>query len=91
MFLLKVRCCGADGSDDYINAHKPVPWECRDRITGSEYAYGCRQSFAWYLEPWTATLAGGCVTFMVAHIIQLIFITKLLQHLRRYQQAETYD
>ena len=85
-----MRCCGADGSDDYINARKPVPWECRDRITGSEYGYGCRQSFAWYLEPWTATLAGGLVAFMVAHVIQLVLIYKVVGRLREYQKADAY-
>ena len=28
--------------------------ECRDRIDGGEYPYGCAQNFAWWLEPWSA-------------------------------------
>ncbi len=43
----QVGCCGADGSEDFINALKPVPMECRDRVTGVEYVYGCQQQFAW--------------------------------------------
>ena len=35
-------------------ALKPVPMECRDRIDGGEYPYGCAQNFAWWLEPWSA-------------------------------------
>jgi len=83
-----VRCCGADGSDDYINANKPVPWECRDRTTGSEYAYGCQQSFAWYIEPWTAAIAGTLVTFLVIHIIQMVLCLKLVRKIK--QQREAY-
>lgn len=64
-----VGCCGADGSDDFINAFKPVPWECRDPVTGTEYAYGCQQQLAWWLEPWTATLAAVCVFLCVADIV----------------------
>jgi len=86
-----VRCCGADGSDDYINAYKPVPWECRDRITGSEYTYGCRQSFAWYIEPWSACLAGGLVFFMVANVVQMVLVLKLVRKLKEYRQAGYYD
>ena len=36
--FLQVGCCGADGSDDFINAKKPVPTECRDMVTGCEYS-----------------------------------------------------
>ena len=40
---LQVGCCGSIGSEDYINARKPVPYECRDRVGGNEYRYGCAQ------------------------------------------------
>ena len=40
---LQVGCCGSVGSEDYINARKPVPYECRDRVGGNEYRYGCAQ------------------------------------------------
>ena len=86
-----MRCCGADGSDDYINARKPVPWECRDQITGSEYAYGCQQTFAWYVEPWTACLAGTLIGFMVAHIVQMVLTLKLVRKQREYRSTGQYD
>jgi len=76
-----VGCCGADGSDDFINAMKPVPFECRDMITGSEYAFGCQQQLAWWLEPWTATLAGICVFYLVADVFGIIINRKLRQAL----------
>jgi len=78
---LKVGCCGADGSDDFINAMKPVPFECRDMITGSEYAFGCQQQLAWWLEPWTATLAGICVFYLVADVFGIVINRKLRQAL----------
>ena len=48
-YFLQVRCCGANGSEDYIAALKPVPMECRDQVDGGEYPYGCAQQFAWWL------------------------------------------
>lgn len=76
-----VGCCGADGSDDYINALKPVPMECRDLITGVEYTYGCQQQMAWWLEPWTAYLAGVCVAYLVADVFGIWATTKLRKYL----------
>ena len=82
-------CCGAVGSEDYTNARKPVPWECRDRVGGNEYRYGCAQQFAWWLEPWSAALAGICVTMLIVHIVQMVVIGKLNKAIRRYQQVAT--
>jgi hypothetical protein len=70
-FLNQVGCCGANGAEDYIDAMKAVPNECRDMITGGEYWYGCAQQFAWYLEPWSVTLAGICICFLVLHVVQV--------------------
>jgi len=67
-----VGCCGADGSDDFINAMKPVPLECRDLITGNEYAFGCQQQLAWWLEPWSAFLAGTLALYMVMDVFGII-------------------
>ena len=53
---MKVRCCGANGSEDYIAALKPVPMECRDQVDGGEYPYGCAQQFAWWLGMISNTL-----------------------------------
>jgi len=79
-----VGCCGADGSDDFINALKPVPFECRDFITGVEYGYGCMQQLPWWLEPWTATLAGSCCFLCIADIFGIFFIRKLNRAVEDY-------
>lgn len=86
-----VRCCGANGSEDYIEAYKPVPVECRDQIDGGEFAYGCAQQFAWWLEPWTATLAGVCTTFLLIHIVQIVLISKIMGQIRRYERTLDYE
>lgn len=83
-----VGCCGADGSDDFINAMKPVPPECRDMITGVEYAYGCQQQLAWWLEPWSATLAALCIFLLIVHILQLILESKLRGAIRECQNRD---
>lgn len=46
-----VGCCGADGADDFIKVHKPVPWECREPMTGVEYTYGCHQQVRPEMQP----------------------------------------
>ena len=88
---LQVRCCGANGSEDYIAALKPVPMECRDRVDGGEYPYGCAQNFAWWLEPWSAALAGTCIVLILVHIIQLVLIPKITRQIRKYDRANDYD
>ena len=35
----QIGCCGAKGSEDYNDALKPVPQECRHPITGIEYRW----------------------------------------------------
>ena len=42
--------------------------ECRDQISGNEYAFGCQQQLAWWLEPWSAFLAGTMALYMVMDI-----------------------
>lgn len=83
-----MRCCGARGSEDYIEAMKPVPMECRDPIDGGEFPYGCAQQFAWWLEPWSATLAGVCFFFIIAHIVQMVLASKIMKSIREmYEKA----
>ena len=54
-----VGCCGASGNSlDFINKGKPMPDSCRHPVTGNRYGYHCPQVMAWWLEPWTSTLAG---------------------------------
>ena len=54
----KVGCCGSYSSLDYINVHKPVPNECRDKATGNEYLDGCYIRFSRYLEERSGWIAG---------------------------------
>jgi len=53
-----IGCCGAGGSSDFTDVYKPIPMECRHPITGNEWSNGCDQQMAFYLEPWSGTLAG---------------------------------
>ena len=87
-FSYKVGCCGGTGSEDFIAVHKPVPYECRDRATGSEYRYGCQQTFAWWLEPWTGFLAGVSVTMMVADVFGIWGSQKLRNLLSQYNREQ---
>jgi len=75
-----VGCCGASGNrDDYINWHKPVPFSCRHPVTGNCYTTGfsCPQALAWWLEPWSCTLAGSSVFFCLLDVV-IFGITKQL-------------
>merc|ERR1711892_836032 len=59
-----VGCCGAGGNRlDYINNRQPMPDSCRHPVTGNCFGVTCSQSLAWWLEPWTSTLAGTSVVF----------------------------
>ena len=54
-----VGCCGASGNSlDFVAVRKPMPDSCRHPVTGNRYGYHCPQVLAWWLEPWTSTLAG---------------------------------
>lgn len=72
-----VHCCGATGSEDFIRAYKPVPMECRDQVKGNEYRYGCKQTFAWWLEPWSCYLTGADWFLMFFGIFMGIICKKL--------------
>ena len=55
-----VGCCGASGNSlDFVAVRKPMPDSCRHPVTGNRYGYHCPQVLAWWLEPWTSTLAGN--------------------------------
>jgi len=71
-----VGCCGATGGDDFIFSYKPIPAECRDPRTGSEWQYGCEQGLAFWLEPWTGTLAGMSVGLSVCDILLIALTMK---------------
>merc|ERR1711892_324151 len=64
-----VGCCGADGGGDFIAVYKPIPTECRHPISGNEWDNGCMQQLAFWLEPWTASLAGIGVLLCVSDAV----------------------
>jgi len=73
-----VGCCGASNNrDDYFKVKKVVPYSCRHPITGNNYRYGCPQTLAWWLEPWSACLAGVSLFFSATDIFVLILNVKL--------------
>jgi len=80
-----VGCCGADGSDDFINAFKPVPYECRDRVLGTEYAYGCQQGLAWWLEPWSGFLGGVNCFFIVIDVLAFWLVRRFNSFVNMYR------
>jgi len=65
-----MRCCGANGINDYIKWNKPVPYSCFDPVTGNawykkDYGYvGCVTGFAWYVQP--VTRWGGVIALLLA-------------------------
>ena len=88
----KTYCCGSNGSEDYIGAHKPVPWSCRSPITGNEYTSGCKQTFSWWLEPWTGAISATCALLIIAIIVQIVLLLKFIKHLKRYDRVDNdYD
>ena len=56
---------------------KPVPMECRDQITGVEYGFGCQQQLAWWLEPWTATLASMAIFVCIGNVLGIAITSRL--------------
>merc|ERR1719266_1133422 len=73
-----VGCCGARRNYlDYINVRKSVPASCRHPVSGNRYRYGCPQTVAWWLEPWTSTLAGVSLGFCMMDLLVTCLTVKL--------------
>jgi len=78
-----VGCCGAAGNSfDYINVYKPIPVSCRHPVSGNRYGYHCPQVLAWWLEPWTCTLAGISLAFCVLDFLVIGFTFRLRNYIR---------
>ena len=45
-------------------------------IVGNRYRYGCPQTVAWWLEPWTSTLAGVSLGFCMMDLLVTFFTVK---------------
>ena len=58
------------------------------QLTGNEYAYGCRQSLAWWLEPWTSTLAALCLFLTVANAVGIAATSAMKRYIRHWKLAE---
>ena len=86
-------CCGSNGVEDFINNGKPVPVECRGLIPGSEYPNGCKQEFAWWIEPWAANIAGINMGIIIFDIIDFVLLHKLRRAINAYYDnyGEVYE
>ncbi len=64
--------------------------ECRDRVTGVEYPYGCQQQFAWWLEPWTACLAAIAFFYVITDVFGIWSNKRLRRHIWEFRQLTEY-
>jgi len=71
-----VGCCAAAGGSDFLDNLKEIPAECRHPITGNEWDNGCEQQLAFWLESWTATLAGVSAFLIVMDGIVIYLYVK---------------
>lgn len=86
-----VGCCGADGGDDFFDVHKPIPFQCRDPITGNEWPNGCEQQMGTWLEAWTCTLAGISIFLCLADIVLPVVYMKMRKSLFQDSQGHSCD
>ena len=78
-----VGCCGASGNSlDFINKGKPMPDSCRHPVTGNRFGYHCPQVMAWWLEPWTSTLAGISLFLCVTDLVVAVLTVKIRNYIR---------
>ena len=63
------------------------PTQLLSLVKGGEFPYGCAQQFAWWLEPWSATLAGVCFLFICIHIAQMVITSKIMKELKQYRRT----
>lgn len=84
-----VGCCGATGNSfDYINLRKEIPNSCRHPISGNRYGYNCPQVLAWWLEPWTGTLASISLGFCVLDFFVIAATIKLRTYIRMTRETQ---
>ena len=62
-------------------------------VTGNEYANGCKQELAWYIEPWAASIAGVNMGIIIFDIIDFVILHKLRRVINIYYDnfGEYYD
>ncbi|KAI9552592.1 hypothetical protein GHT06_020457 [Daphnia sinensis] len=83
----EIGCCGSYSSLDYINVHKPVPNECRDKATGNEYLDGCYIRMSRYLEERSGWIAGVSL-FLAALQVFGITASLTMRHTLRKLEGE---
>ena len=75
-------------SFDYINLRKEIPNSCRHPISGNRYGYNCPQVLAWWLEPWTGTLASISLGFCVLDFFVIAATIKLRTYIRMTRETQ---
>jgi hypothetical protein len=63
-----VGCCGADGPNDYLNLRQPLPFQCRDTVTGHAFSNGCVDEMTWYLEDKSIWAAAMAMSLALVHV-----------------------
>jgi len=87
-----IGCCGSTGSLDYDTVHKPVPIECRNPITGSEWTFGCVEAFTNFLEGISGWVAGIALVLCVLQIVGIIGAIVLIKKLKEEdEEGGRYD
>ena len=78
----------SDFSFDYINLRKEIPNSCRHPISGNRYGYHCPQVLAWWLEPWTGTLASISLGLCVLDFFVIAATVKLRTYIRITRETQ---
>jgi len=88
----QIGCCGSYSSLDYINVHKQVPNECRDKATGNEYLDGCYIRISRYLEQRSGWIAGVSLLLCVVQIVGIAVLCVMRRSLKKLEaEGKNYD
>ena len=87
-WLIKTFKNNLNFSFDYINLRKEIPNSCRHPISGNRYGYNCPQVLAWWLEPWTGTLASISLGFCVLDFFVIAATIKLRTYIRMTRETQ---
>jgi len=82
-----VGCCGGKANSmDFIRKGREVPYSCRHPVTGNRFRYGCPQTVAWWLEPWTSTLAGISLGFCLLDLLVVGITFRVRTYIRMVKE-----
>ncbi|XP_059079419.1 serine/arginine repetitive matrix protein 1-like [Tigriopus californicus] len=80
-----VKCCGADGPDDYpfLYDMSPPP-ECINHwmLGGRDYERGCARAFSIWLKAWAGGISGALIIGAMIEILLIVFIMKQIKYLK---------